>query len=762
MSRQGRFNAVVPGYSSNEPPAGLLDSRVSLQGVCGSDLNARRQLSGITIYVPNLSHIKTLEPAPPDPFNVPASPIATVATFDPERIAGRRVKLAGVVSLNLPGFGLFLLDDSGAIRVQTQLAQAVDLRPRDSVEVLGFPALGDFSPRLEEPVIRRLSSGPPLVSRVTTAEQILLHGTNDAALLCLDAELLQSVPRSAQPKLLLQQGPVIFTAQLAGGHFPDAVSNWRPGSLLRLTGVCLIQGNDTHNPQSFRLLLSGPDQVLLLKAPPAWSLRSYLLLAAALAISALIALSWIVALRRQVRVRTAELRASQLDLQRQVAHSRELSELGRRLNEAANSREAALIIADAADRLIGWDSCVCNMYSPEADLLTAVINIDLVDGSRCETQPKVSQVHPSALARRAIDSGAQLILRRPAELAHPDGIPFGDLARPSASILYVPIRKGPTIVGVLSTQSYSFDDYNEQDVAILQALADHCSGALDRIRAHQQLVEMSRLAGMAEVATGVLHNVGNVLNSVNVSVALLLDRSRDSHPARLARIAALLNDHTHDLPAFLSSDPKGQKIPAYLSQLSAIISADELTVRAELEGLASNVDHIKEIVSMQQSYARLAGVAENVTAVELVEDAIRLNAGTLSRHNVEVHRNFAPNLPPVSIDKHKVLQILINLIRNAKYACDESGRADKKLVVGIANGANRLRISVADNGVGIPRENLTRIFSLGFSTRKNGHGFGLHSGALAAKELGGSLTVQSDGPGSGAAFTLELPLSAKN
>ena len=135
-----------------------------------------------------------------------------------------------------------------------------------------------------------------------------------------------------------------------------------------------------------------------------------------------------------------------------------------------------------------------------------------------------------------------------------------------------------------------------------------------------------------------------------------------------------------------------------------------------------------------------------------------MNEGALSRHDVEVIREFE-TVPPLNVEKHKILQILVNLLRNAKHACQDSGRADKRMTVRVANGDGRIRISVMDNGVGIPPENLTRIFNHGFTTRKDGHGFGLHSGALAAKEMGGSLTVHSDGPGQGAAFTLELPCS---
>jgi signal transduction histidine kinase len=164
---------------------------------------------------------------------------------------------------------------------------------------------------------------------------------------------------------------------------------------------------------------------------------------------------------------------------------------------------------------------------------------------------------------------------------------------------------------------------------------------------------------------------------------------------------------------------------------------------------------------MQQSYAQVAGVAERVLVSELVEDALRMNTGALIRHNVQVVREYGSNPPEITVDKHKVLQILVNLMRNAKYACDDAGNADKRITLGIAADPGHVRISVADNGIGIPQENLTRIFNHGFTTRKTGHGFGLHSGSLTAKELGGALLVQSDGAGKGARFTLELPLAPK-
>ncbi len=275
--------------------------------------------------------------------------------------------------------------------------------------------------------------------------------------------------------------------------------------------------------------------------------------------------------------------------------------------------------------------------------------------------------------------------------------------------------------------------------------------------AHRQLLESSRLAGMAEVATSVLHNVGNVLNSVNISSSLVAEKVRHSKAANLAKVVALMQEHAADLPGFFAHDPKGRQLPAYLGTLAERLAGEQKEMLQELALLGKNIEHIKEIVAMQQSYARVSGVLESLSVVDLAEDALRMNAGAMERHQVRLVREYG-EVPPILVDKHKVLQILVNLIRNAKYALDEKNSGDKQITLRVGmNGNGMVKVSVADNGVGIPRENLTRIFEHGFTTRREGHGFGLHSGALAAREMGGSLHVHSDGHGQGATFTLELP-----
>jgi PAS domain S-box-containing protein len=282
---------------------------------------------------------------------------------------------------------------------------------------------------------------------------------------------------------------------------------------------------------------------------------------------------------------------------------------------------------------------------------------------------------------------------------------------------------------------------------------------LDKL--NRQLIDTSRQAGMADVATGVLHNVGNVLNSVSVAATVVSERLRRSKIASLRRATSLLREQNGHLADFLTTDPKGKLLPAYLGTVAEQLADEQIKLIAKMESVAQNIEHIKEIVAMQQSYAKVSGAHENLSAAELLEDALRINHAAFDRHHIEVVKDYEPHLPSVCVDRHKVLQIFINLLRNAKHAMADLGDEKKRLVirVGLAS-PGQLKISFRDNGIGIPQENLTRVFNHGFTTKKGGHGFGLHSGANAAKEMGGSLTAHSEGSGKGAEFTLLLPIAA--
>jgi two-component system, NtrC family, sensor kinase len=323
---------------------------------------------------------------------------------------------------------------------------------------------------------------------------------------------------------------------------------------------------------------------------------------------------------------------------------------------------------------------------------------------------------------------------------------------------------------LLSTLDGHFAAKNARLAVSLRIAKDAADAALkenERITtdlrgAQSELLASARQAGMAEIANNVLHNVGNVLTSVNVSAGLIADRVRDSKTQSLAKAVELLNEHTSNIGEFLTHDVRGKVLPGYFSKLSSALAAERLALLEELQSMTRSIDHIKEIVATQQSYSGATSVVEPAQVAELMEDAVRMNATSNHRHQISVVREFA-EMPLLLLDKHLLLQILINLIGNAKQAMDAIADRSRQIILRTdlnqVVGGLRLRICVEDNGEGISAENRKRLFTHGFTTRKGGHGFGLHSCALAAKELRGSITAYSDGPGRGAIFTLEVPVS---
>ncbi|MBV8342985.1 MAG: PAS domain-containing protein [Gammaproteobacteria bacterium] len=293
-------------------------------------------------------------------------------------------------------------------------------------------------------------------------------------------------------------------------------------------------------------------------------------------------------------------------------------------------------------------------------------------------------------------------------------------------------------------------------VVVTQDITERRRSELELERVHEQLRASARQAGMTEVATSILHNVGNVLTSINVSATLVAEGLKRSQAEDVCQVAALLQAQGPRIGEFMMHDDRGKLVPGYLQALGEQLVKDTESAVEHMAGLRKSLEHVNNAVAMQQNFAKLTSVRETVSAVDLVEDSLRLSAGAFSRHGVELRREFEPT-PPMTVDKHKVLQILVNLISNAKHACDDSGKKEKVVTLRIEGDGALIRISVIDNGVGIAPENMGRLFTHGFTTRPSGHGFGLHSGAIAARQLGGSLRAASPGPGEGATFVLELP-----
>jgi PAS domain S-box-containing protein len=463
----------------------------------------------------------------------------------------------------------------------------------------------------------------------------------------------------------------------------------------------------------------GPGEVVLLLAPSRGTAEHAFGLAGGLVLVLFLALGWAALLRRQVRAQTGVIR-QKLEEGRQIAQS--LAREKNLLTTLFDHLPDMVFVKDMEGRFVLNNRAHTDFYGMTQAQLLGKSGHDILP-------PEIARLYQEADDRILNSSVAKFEAEQPAKSR--------DRGQRRIAVTKVPLKDGAgKVIGLLGIAR----DITESE------------------QIQKELVAASRQAGMAEVASSVLHNVGNVLNSVNVSTSLLLDRLKRSKLPNLGRAAELIREHSADLGQFLTSDAKGRQLPDYLTDLSAHLAGEQRELVKEVRTLGRNMEHIKEIVNMHQGYAKVLGVAETVRVKDLVEDAVRMNASAVVRHDIRISREYDPRVPGINVEKHKVLQVLVNLIRNAMYACDDSGRTEKRLTLRVANGGDKVRISVCDNGVGIPAENMSRIFDHGFTTRKNGHGFGLHSGALAAKEMGGALLAKSDGPGQGATFTLELPV----
>jgi signal transduction histidine kinase len=300
-----------------------------------------------------------------------------------------------------------------------------------------------------------------------------------------------------------------------------------------------------------------------------------------------------------------------------------------------------------------------------------------------------------------------------------------------------------------------FAELNQVNRTLEQQVAEH---AQELETAQKELIDLANQANKAQIATDVLHNVGNILSSLNTAVGLFRERIRNSCTTGISKMAALMSKHRDDLGEFIARDPRGKKLPEYVERLAEQTDKERALYEQSVADLSKHIEHINAIISLQQSHARTAGLVQQTSLSEAIADAICINEAGFARHAAEVETQF-DELPPIRTDRHKVLQILVNLLSNAKYAVSASETPDKRIWVRLYQiDAQRVRIEVEDNGVGIDPENIAKVFTYGFTTKPEGHGFGLHSSANAAKQIGATLAAHSPGVEQGATFSLELPV----
>lgn len=296
-----RFTAYAKELPVSQP-ATLVDSVVRVRGVCSTMFNRLRQLFGFRLLVPQASELIVEQAAPATPFDAPPQTIQSLLRFTPQGSYGHRVKVVGTVACQETGRALFIQDASEGLYVQTRLR--LPLQPGDRVEVLGFPAKGEYTPVLQDAVYRKVGDGKAPQPTEADVDEVL-KGIHDCRLVKMKANLIERTQRGREQFLVLESGGFIFRAYFSQDANVTSLDHLLNGSEVSVSGICLIergsgwQAGEGWRAKSFRLLVPHIDDVSVTKAPPWWTQPAKVRVAGIISVLVLAGLVLIDVLRRR-------------------------------------------------------------------------------------------------------------------------------------------------------------------------------------------------------------------------------------------------------------------------------------------------------------------------------------------------------------------------------------------------------------------------------------------------------------------------------
>jgi PAS domain S-box-containing protein len=426
------------------------------------------------------------------------------------------------------------------------------------------------------------------------------------------------------------------------------------------------------------------------------------------------------------------------------ASRREVSATRQNLRDVIDHSPAAIYVKDLAGRFVLVNQCLCE--------LMGLTHSQLV-GKRD------SDIHSAEVAAKVVENDRR-VLATGASIEFEEHVPIHGELRIFLSSKF-PLRGTEGNITAICGISTDITDRKRAESALQrlnEELEHRVAERTEQLQsAHRELLERARHAGMAEIATSILHNLGNALTSITVSSTVLRDRIKVLPVGSLGRVAALLERPPEELGRFITQDERGRQVPAYLNKLHTRLLQEQEALLQECTALSTTIDHANGVIATQQDYARSRiSLSEKARLRELAEDALRLCA-LGGPHDKLIQREYAEEEPEF-YERHMIVQILVNLISNARNAVRERlGNVQPFITISTRQDTRWTVVSVSDNGTGFDQGVKARLFTHGFTTRAKGHGFGLHSSALSAETLGGRIEAYSDGPGQGARFSLYLP-----
>ncbi|MBW8864829.1 MAG: hypothetical protein JF609_07885 [Verrucomicrobia bacterium] len=321
----------------------LVGAKVRLRGTAAAAANADlRHFVTVTLFIPQLADIIIDEPAPSDPFEDPVIPLNGIAQFRKDRSPDNQVHVKGVVTYQRKGEDLFLRDDTGGLQVKTKLAGAVV--PGDVVEAVGFPAVENYLPVLEDAIFRKTGDAQVALHPTNAMVGELQDGKHHADLIILRGRLIDRLVRGTgqdtndagfQTILVLQTTNAVFVAEKNTSEENYFLTGIPIGSLVEVTGICLLESGDSGKTKSFRLLLPTSHDIRILEKP-SWLTPEHLLVSLAIVFTVMVvAVSWTVMVSKKNLMLKSLVREK-------VAAQDELQQAHDQLEERVKERTAQL------------------------------------------------------------------------------------------------------------------------------------------------------------------------------------------------------------------------------------------------------------------------------------------------------------------------------------------------------------------------------------------------------------------------------------
>jgi len=324
-------------------------------------------------------------------------------------------------------------------------------------------------------------------------------------------------------------------------------------------------------------------------------------------------------------------------------------------------------------------------------------------------------------------------------------------------LIYLYIEHGRKVVAVRQELEELREENDKLKTELTRKISE-IEKIAERLRkAEEELEDKSQNEGMAEIAAGVLHNVANVLSSVNSSNTFIQDTAKYSKVDGLIKANKLLREHIDHIDQFIFEDPRGKKLLNYYLKLEEPLRKEREDIVTQSERLDEKISIINDVITAQQSHAVSSQITSETVLSEIVESTLSLQEDLVEDYKLDVTTDLKATTPVIA-QRSKLIHVLVNFIKNAGESMEENHPENKKLTIKTWEDSYKVYLSVTDNGLGIKGENIDKIFSHTYTTKKKGHGFGLHSSANYMKEMGGKIKVSSEGRGKGTTFTLVFPI----